>query len=343
MRWWLPPWPVTRHQTHHRVWFTCWGISTERKSCLCISSHCASDSPWGPGWLRPQTVGPRQFQGPGSRPKGAWGCVGPLPEIPRWQALHWGPCLACGAIQPPVGFWLGDPRPIHRSRPPYLQERRNQSGEEADPRFPRVILGWWPGNPWSCRPCDTQRSYRVSGRPTSSVSGGQLQSSRPAGPQRRYCAGAGLYHPHGCKFDRWPPASSRLDREALGAQRFHLWLHGGSFGTSWPRHHRLLLPSPGAGWQGLLRQLVSHLCLWRPVYCSGGGWMSFHLGSWRMTFHPGQRWTTFPPGLRWTFFHPNQRSVGLHPVAFQRLQLPESQFGSTSVGEVICWVGPRVP
>ena len=171
----------------------------------------------------------------------------------------------------------------------------------------------------------------------SSVSGGQLQSSRPAGPQRRYCVGAGLYHPHGCKFDRGPPASpapSRSDREALGAQRFLLWPHGGSFGTSWPRHHHLLLPSPGAGRQGLLRWLVSHLCLWRLVYCSGGGWMSFCLGLRWMTFHPGRRWMAFHPGSRWTFFHLDQGLVGLLPDASKRLQLPESQFGSTSVGEV---------
>ena len=189
----------------------------------------------------------------------------------------------------------------------------------------------------------------------SSVSGDQLQSSRPAGPQRRYCVGAGLYHPRSCKFDRWPPTSpvpSRLDRESLGAQRFHLRPHGGSFGTSWPRHHRLLLPSPGVDRQGLPRLLVSHLCLWRPVYCSGGGWMSFHLDLRGMTFHPGQRWMTFHPGRRWMTFHPGQRwmtfrlnqgSVGLHPDAFQRLQLPESRFGSTSVGEVDHWGGPWVP
>ena len=159
------------------------------------------------------------------------------------------------------------------------------------------------------------------------MSGDQLQSSRPTGPQRRYCARAGLYHLRCCKFDRWPPASpvqSRSDREALGAWRFLLWPPRGSFDTSQPRHYRPPLPSPGAGQPGPLRWLVSHLCLWRPVYCSGGGWMSFHLG------------------LRWTFSRPDQRLVGLHPDAFQRLQLPESRFGSTSVGEVICWVGPWV-
>ena len=135
--------------------------------------------------------------------------------------------------------------------------------------------------------------------PTSSVSGDQLQSSRPTWPQRRYCVGMGLFHPRGCKFDRWPPTSpvpSQSDRESLGAQRFHLWPHRGSFGTSQPRHHRLLLPPPGVDRQGLPRWLVSHLCLWRPVCCSGGGWMSSHLGL---------RWTTFQPGSRWTFFHLN--------------------------------------
>ena len=164
----------------------------------------------------------------------------------------------------------------------------------------------------------------------------QLQSSRPAGPPRRYCMGPGLYHLRGCKFDRWPPASpvqSQLDREALGAWRFLLWPPRGSFGTSQPRHYHPPLPSPGAGQPGPLRWLVSHLCLWRPVYCSGGGWMFFR---------PGLRWMSFHPGLRWTFSCPDQRLVGLHPDASQRLQLPESRFGSTSVGEVIRWVGPQV-
>ena len=164
--------------------------------------------------------------------------------------------------------------------------------------------------------------------PTSAVFGDQPQSSRPAGPQWRYCMGVGLYHPHGCKSDRWPPASpalSRSDREALGTQRFHLWLRRGSFGTSQPRYHWPLLPSPGAGQQGLPRWLVSHLCLWRPVYCSGGGWVSFHLDL---------RWMTFHPGSRWIFFCLDQGLVGLHPVTSQRLQLPESRFGSTLVGEV---------
>ena len=168
------------------------------------------------------------------------------------------------------------------------------------------------------------------------MSGDQLQSSRPAGPQRQYCARVGLYHPHCCKFDRWPPASpvpSRSDRETLGAQRFLPQPPGGSFGTSRPRHHRLPLPSPGMGQLGPLRWLVSCLCLWKLVYCSGGEWMSFHLGS---------RWMSSHPGSRWTFSCPDQRSVGLHPDALQRLQLLGSQFGSTLVGEVIHLVGPWV-
>ena len=168
------------------------------------------------------------------------------------------------------------------------------------------------------------------------MSGDQLQSSRPTGPQRRYCTGAGLYHLHCCKFDRWPPilpVQSRSDREALGAQTFPLQPPRGSFGTNRSRQHHPLLLSPGADQLGPLRRFVSCLCLWRPVYCSGRGWMSFH---------PGSRWMSFHPGLRWTFFHPNQRSVGLHPDVFQRLQLLGSQFGLTSVGEVICLVRPRV-
>ena len=139
--------------------------------------------------------------------------------------------------------------------------------------------------------------------------------------------GVGLYHLRCCKFDRWPPASpaqSQSDREAVGARRFLLWPPRGSFGTSWPRHHHLPLPSLGAGQLGPLRWLVSHLCLWRPVYCSGRGWMSFH------------------PGLRWTFSCPDQRLVGLHPDAFQRPQWLGSQSGSASVGEIIRLVGPRV-
>ena len=155
----------------------------------------------------------------------------------------------------------------------------------------------------------------------------RLQNSRPTEPQRQYCVGAGPYHPRCCKFGRWPPVSpvqSRLDREALGAQMFPLQPPRGSFGTNRSRHRRPLLPFPGVGQLGPLRQFASHLCLWRPVYCPGWRWMSFH------------------PGLRWTFSHPDQRSVGFHPDAIRRLQLPGSQFGSTSAGEVICLVGPRV-
>ena len=92
-------------------------------------------------------------------------------------------------------------------------------------------------------------------------------------------------------------------------------------------------PSLGVGQPGPLRWFASRLCLRRLVYCPGWRWMSFH---------PGSRWMSFHPGSRWTFSCPNQRSVGFHPDAFQRLQLPGSQFGLTSVGEVIHLVGPQV-
>ena len=128
----------------------------------------------------------------------------------------------------------------------------------------------------------------------------------------------------------------------FGAQTFPLQPTGGSFGTNRSRCHHLLLPSLGEGQLGPLRWLVSCLCLWRPVYCSGGRWMTFCLDSRWMSIRLGLRWMSFHPGLRWTFSCPDQRSVGLHPDAFQRLQLPGSQFGSTSVGEVVCLVGPRV-
>ena len=159
------------------------------------------------------------------------------------------------------------------------------------------------------------------------MSGDQLQNSRPIEPQRQYCVGAGLYHPRCCKLGRWPPASpvqSRLDREALGAQTFPLQPPRGSFGTNHSMRHRPLLPSPGVGQLGPLRRFASHLCLRRPVYCPGWSWLSFH------------------PGSRWTFSRPDQRSVGFHPDDFQRLQLLGSQFRSTSVGEVVCLVGPWV-
>ena len=149
--------------------------------------------------------------------------------------------------------------------------------------------------------------------------------------------GAGLYHLHGYKSDRWPPTSpmtSQLDGGALGAQRFHLRLSGGSFGTSRPRHHCPLLPSLGVGRQGLPRWWVSHLCLWRTVYCSGRGWRSFCLDLRWVTSHSGQGWMTFHPGSRWIFFRLDQGLVGLRPVTSQRLQLLESQFGLTSVCEV---------
>ena len=139
--------------------------------------------------------------------------------------------------------------------------------------------------------------------------------------------GAGLYRPRGCKFGQWPPVSpvqSQLGREGLGAQTFPLPPPGGTFHTNLSMRHRSLLPSPRVGQPGPLRQLASCLCLWRPVSC------------------PGSRWMFSCPGSRWTFSHPDQRSVGFHPDAFQRLQLPGSQSGSTSVGEVIRLVRLRV-
>ena len=173
--------------------------------------------------------------------------------------------------------------------------------------------------------------------PTYSVFGDGLPSSRPVGPQSRYCIGAGLCHLPSCKSDRRPltsPVPSLLDREALGAKRFHLPLHAWSFGTSRPRYHHPLLPSLGAGRQGLWRWLVSHLGLWRPVYCSGQGWKTFHLGPRWMISHSGWGWMTFHPGQRWILFRLDPGLVGLHPVASPRLELPESQSGLTSVGEV---------
>ena len=107
----------------------------------------------------------------------------------------------------------------------------------------------------------------------------------------------------------------------------------GSFGTNHSMHCHPLPPSPGVGQPGPLRRLASHLCLQRPVCCPGWRWMSFH---------PGLRWMSFHPGLRWTFSCPDQRLVGLHPDTFQRLQLPGSQFGSTSAGEVVRLVRPWV-
>ena len=61
-----------------------------------------------------------------------------------------------------------------------------------------------------------------------------------------------------------------------------------------------------------------------------------------MSFRLGLRWMSSHPGSRWTFSRPDQRSVGLHPDASQRLQLSGSQFGLTSVGEVIRLVRTRV-
>ena len=134
--------------------------------------------------------------------------------------------------------------------------------------------------------------------------------------------GVGFYHTRGCKFGRWPPVlpvQSQLGREGLGAQMFPF--------SPWMDllYQSLHLPSltpsvPGVGQPGPLRWLASCLCLQRPVS------------------NPDWRWTFSYPGSRWTFSHPDQRSVGFHPDAFQRLQLPGSQFGSTSVGEVVCLV-----
>ena len=148
--------------------------------------------------------------------------------------------------------------------------------------------------------------------------------------------GVGLYRPRGCRFGRWPPVSpvhSQLGREGLGAQTFPLQPPRWTFRTNLSMRHHPLLPSPRVDQPGPLRRLAPRLCLRRLVYCPGWRWMSFH---------PSSRWMSFHPGSRWTFFCPDQRSVGLHPDAFQRLQLPGSQFGSTSAGEVVRLVGPRV-
>ena len=114
---------------------------------------------------------------------------------------------------------------------------------------------------------------------------------------------------------------------------FPLQPPGGSFGTNHSRPHCPLLPSLGVGQLGPLRWFASCLYLQRLVHCPGWGWMSFH---------PGLRWMSFHPGSRWTFSRPDQRSVGFHPDDFRRLQLLGSQFGSTSVGEVVCLVRPQV-
>ena len=157
--------------------------------------------------------------------------------------------------------------------------------------------------------------------------------------------GVDLYHPCGCKFGRWPPISpgqSQSGREGLGAQTFPLQPPRGTFHTNLSMHLCLLLPSPSVRQPGPLRQLASCLCLQRLVSCPGLRWMSSCSGLRWMSSHPGSRWMSSHPGLRWTFSRPDQRSVGLHPDAFQRLQLPGSQFGSTSVGEVVRLVRPRV-
>ena len=158
--------------------------------------------------------------------------------------------------------------------------------------------------------------------------------------------GAGLYHPSSCKFGQWPPVSpvkSQLGREVLGAQTFPLQLPGGSFGTNHSMCHCSLLPFLRVGQLGPLRWLASHLCLQRPVSHPGWGWMFFCPGLRWMSSCPGSRWMSSHPGSRWTFSCPDQRSAGFHPDAFQRLQLPRSQFGSTSAGEVDRLVRLRVP
>ena len=106
---------------------------------------------------------------------------------------------------------------------------------------------------------------------------------------------------------------SQLGREGLGAQTLPLQPPRWTFCTN--SSHRPLLPSPRVGQPGPLRWLASCLCLWRPIS---------------------------HPGWRWVFSHLDQRWVGFHPDAFQRLQLPGSQFGWTSVDEVIHLVRLRV-
>ena len=148
--------------------------------------------------------------------------------------------------------------------------------------------------------------------------------------------GAGLYHPCSCKFGRWPPISpvqSQLGREGLGAQTFPLQPPAWTFHTNLSMHHRPLLLSLRVGQLGPLRQLASHLSLQRLVSHPGLRWTSSH---------PGMRQMSSRLGSRWTFFCLDQRLAGFHPDAFWRLQLLGSQFGLTSVDEVIHLVGPRV-
>ena len=114
---------------------------------------------------------------------------------------------------------------------------------------------------------------------------------------------------------------SQLGREGLGAQTFPLQPPEGSFGTNHSMCCRPLLPSPGVGQPGPLRQFASCLCLRRPVYHSGWRWMSFH------------------PGSRWTSSHPDQRSAGFHPDTFQRLQLPGPSLGRPLQVRSTAWSG----
>ena len=99
---------------------------------------------------------------------------------------------------------------------------------------------------------------------------------------------------------------SQLGREGLGAQTFPLQPPRWTFHTN--SGHCPLLPSPRVGQPGPLRRLASRLCLQRQVSC---------------------------PGWRWVFSRLDQRWVGFRPDAFQRLQLPGSQFGWTSIDEVV--------
>ena len=135
--------------------------------------------------------------------------------------------------------------------------------------------------------------------------------------------GAGLYHPHSCKFGRWPPilpVQSQLGREGVGAQAYPLQPPRWTFHTNPSIHHCLLLPIPRVGQPDPLRWLAFLLCLQRPV------------------FHPGWRWMFSRLDQRWMISCLDRRWVGFHPDAFQRFQLPGFQFGLAPAGEVICLV-----
>ena len=92
--------------------------------------------------------------------------------------------------------------------------------------------------------------------------------------------GAGLYHPRGCKFGRWPPVlpvQSQLGREGLGAQTFPLQPPRWTFRTNPSICHCPLLLFLRVGQPGPLRRLASHLCLQKPVSRPGWRWMFSHL------------------------------------------------------------------